>query len=63
MYYFRQVEVCIITGFCRFQLKFRVIVLYSIVEGDTIFKDLLRYPLAREGVYAPGGSDCLAHDR
>ena len=25
----------------------------SIVEGDTFFKDLLRYPLARKGVYAP----------
>ena len=27
-------------------------VYYYIVQGDTFFKDLLRYPLAREGVYA-----------
>ena len=26
-----------------------------------ILKDLLRYPLAKEGVYAPSGNDCLAH--
>ena len=32
-----------------------------IVEGDTFFKDLFRYPLAREGVYAPSGHVCLAH--
>ena len=32
-----------------------------IVEGDTFCKDLLRYPLAREGVYAPGGPAFLAH--
>ena len=31
------------------------------IETDTYFKDLLRYPLAREGVYAPGGPACLAH--
>ena len=24
-------------------------------------KDLVRYPLAREGVYSPGGRVCLAH--
>ena len=29
--------------------------------GDTFCNDLLRYPLAREGVYAPGGPACLAH--
>ena len=33
----------------------------SIVEGDTFFKDLLRYPLAREGVYAPVRPTLLAH--
>ena len=33
----------------------------SIVEGDTFFKDLLRYPLAREGVYAPVRPALLAH--
>ena len=33
--------------------------LYSI--GRYFFEDLLRYPLAREGVYAPGGPDFLAH--
>ena len=27
------------------------------------FKDLLRYPLAREGVYAPGGPAFLAHTK
>ena len=27
------------------------------------FKDLLRYPLARDGVYAAGGLVCLAHAR
>ena len=26
-----------------------------------ILKDLVRYPLAREGVYAPGGPAFLAH--
>ena len=25
--------------------------------------DFRRYPLAREGVFAPGGRDCLAHTR
>ena len=25
---------------------------FNIVEGDTFFKDLLRHPLGREGVYA-----------
>ena len=25
--------------------------------------DLLRYPLGRDGVYAPGGHDCLANSR
>ena len=32
-----------------------------IVEGDTFFKDLFRYSLAREGVCAPSGPVCLAH--
>ena len=35
----------------------------SIVYGDTFFKDLFRYPLAREGVYASSGRVCLAHAR
>ena len=30
-------------------------------SGGRILKDLLRYPLAREGVYAPGGPASLAH--
>ena len=34
---------------------------YSIVQGDTFFKDLMRYPLGREGVYAPGGPAFLVH--
>ena len=33
----------------------------SIVEGGTIFKTLVRYLLAREGVYATGGPTCLTH--
>ena len=33
---------------------------YNIVQGDTFLKDLLRYPLAREGVYAPAGPVCIA---
>ena len=32
-------------------------------QGDTFFKDLVRYPLAREGVYAPGGPAFLAHTK
>ena len=35
----------------------------SIVEGGRIFKTLLRYPLAREGVYAPGRPAFLAHTK
>ena len=31
--------------------------------GRYLFKDLLRYPLAREGVYTPGGLDFLAHTK
>ena len=30
-------------------------------EGDTFFKDLLRYLLARKGVYAPFGPALLAN--
>ena len=36
---------------------------YFIVQGDTFFKDLLRYPRAREGVYAPVGPSLLAHTK
>ena len=32
-----------------------------IVQGDTFFKDLVRYPLGREGVSSPGGCVGLAH--
>ena len=32
-------------------------------SGRYFFKDLLRYPLAREGVYAPGGPALLAHTK
>ena len=32
-----------------------------IVQGDPFFKDLLRYLLAREGVYTPGGRAFLPH--
>ena len=32
-----------------------------IVQGDTFFKDLLRYPHGQEGVYALGGPAFLAH--
>ena len=35
--------------------------LYS--RGRYFFKDLLRYPLAKEGVYAPGGTVFLAHTK
>ena len=38
----------------------RVVYIY-IVQGDTFFKDLLRYPLASEGVYAPFGPVFLDH--
>ena len=42
-----------------------VLVAGSLCSGwshcPTFFKDLLRYPLAREGVTAPGGRVCLAH--
>ena len=31
--------------------------------GRYFFKDLLRYPLAREGVYAPGVHAFLAHTK
>ena len=41
--------------------KMRGYPLHSIVQGDTFFKDLLRYPLAREGVPSPGGCVGLAH--
>ena len=34
---------------------------YSI--GSIFFKDLLRYPLARDGVYAPVGPVFLAHTK
>ena len=35
----------------------------NIVQGDTLFKDLLRYPLAREGVYGQAGLAFLAHTK
>ena len=35
----------------------------SKIKGDTFFKDLLRYLLARKGVYAPGGPAFLAHTK
>ena len=33
------------------------------VASDCSLQSLLRYPLAREGVYAPGGLAFLAHTR
>ena len=41
------------------------VVLDFVVEVvvDPFFKDLLRYPLGREGVYAPGGPAFLAHTK
>ena len=33
------------------------------IVGQNCLKDLLRYPLAREGVYAPDGPAFLAHAR
>ena len=41
--------------------NFRIDFYIYIVEGDTFFKELLRYPLAREGVYATPGPAFLAH--
>ena len=34
-----------------------------LVDPAVPFEESFRYPLAREGVFAPGGSDCLAHAR
>ena len=34
-----------------------------VVLGAAFFKDLLRYPLGREGVYGPGGHAFLAHTK
>ena len=34
-----------------------------VAHRDTFFKDLLRYLLAREGVYAPGWPAFLAHTK
>ena len=39
----------------------KIYIVYSI--GRYFFKDLLMYPLAREGVYAHGGPVFLAHTR
>ena len=34
-----------------------------VIQRFTFFKDLVRYPLAREGVYGPGGPTFLAHTK
>ena len=43
------------------QIDIYINIYIFIVQGDTFFKDLLRYLLAREDVYVPGRPTFLAH--
>ena len=46
--------------FFDLSIKGLTLKILAMCHGDTFFKDLLRYPLAREGVYAPFGPAFLA---
>ena len=50
-------------NFLHFETNFWLFFLSILWISKRIFKDLLRYPLAMEGVYAPGGPVFLAHTK